>query len=133
MALDFGMPIAVSSSRQAMPAAPAPLTTSLNFLMSRPVSSGALRAPAAAMMAVRRHGNEVALVGVVVDGRGVLRDRVHRHGDARRVGEGQIALRGKRFGRRYFELAGLALGMELKGFLLGKTSLRGFRASAGCH
>ena len=35
-----------------MLAAPAPLTTSLTFLMSRPVSSSALMRPAAAMMAV---------------------------------------------------------------------------------
>ena len=48
----LGMPMAVSSSRQAMPAAPAPLTTSLKVLRSRPVSSSALRSPAAAMMAV---------------------------------------------------------------------------------
>ena len=46
------MPIATSSSMQAMLAAPAPLTTSLNLAMSRPVSSSAFSSPAAAMMAV---------------------------------------------------------------------------------
>ena len=45
-------PIALSSSRQAMPAAPAPLHTSLVVLMSRPVRSSALIKPAAAMIAV---------------------------------------------------------------------------------
>ena len=43
---------ASSSSRQAMPAAPAPLQTSLVSSMSRPVRSSALIRPAAAMIAV---------------------------------------------------------------------------------
>ena len=46
------MPMALSNSRQAMPAAPAPLQTSLVVLMSRPVRSSALIRPAAAMIAV---------------------------------------------------------------------------------
>ena len=48
----LGMPMEASSSMQAMLAAPAPLTTSLNDLISRPVSSSAFMSPAAAMMAV---------------------------------------------------------------------------------
>jgi hypothetical protein len=52
MMLSGVKPIALSSSRQAMPAAPAPLHTSLVDLMSRPVRSSALISPAAAMMAV---------------------------------------------------------------------------------
>ena len=79
--------------------------------------------------AVRDHGDEVALVGVVVGRRRVLRDGVHRHGDARRIGERQVALGGERLGRGDFELAGLALGVELKGFLIGEAGLRGLGAS----
>ena len=45
-------PMALRSSMQAIPAAPAPLATMRTFLMSRPVMSSALIIPAAAMMAV---------------------------------------------------------------------------------
>ncbi len=45
MRLSGAKPIDLSSSRQAMPAAPAPLQTSLVFLMSRPVRSSALSQP----------------------------------------------------------------------------------------
>ena len=83
--------------------------------------------------AVRDHGDEVALVGVVVHRGRVLRDGVHGHGDARRIGERQVALGGERLGRRDFELARLALGVELKGFLIGELGLRGLGASVGRH
>src|SRR6266513_1980176 len=53
-------PIARRSSRQAMPAAPAPLQTSLVVATSRPVSSKALISPAAAMIAENRHVEEFA-------------------------------------------------------------------------
>ena len=75
--------------------------------------------------AVGDDGDEVALVGVVVDARGVLGDRVHGHGDARRVGEREVALGRERLRRRDLELAGLALGVELERFLLGESGLRG--------
>ena len=52
MTLSWRTPIALTSSVQAMPAAPAPLTTSLTSRSERPVSSSALIRPAAAMMAV---------------------------------------------------------------------------------
>ena len=71
--------------------------------------------------AVGDDGDEVALVGVVVGERRVLGDRLHRHGDARRIGERQVALGGQRLGRRDLELAGLALGVELQRFLVGEA------------
>jgi hypothetical protein len=52
MTFSFGMPSALTSSMQAMPAAPAPLQTSLVVLMSRPVRCSALIMPAVAMIAV---------------------------------------------------------------------------------
>jgi hypothetical protein len=48
----LGMPIALSSSRQAMPAEPAPLQTSFTVFMSRPVRSSALITAATVMIAV---------------------------------------------------------------------------------
>ena len=76
--------------------------------------------------AVGDDGDEVALVGVVVGERLVLGDGLHRHGDARRIGERQVALRRQRLGRRDLELAGLALRVELQRFLGGEARLRGF-------
>jgi hypothetical protein len=46
MAFSCGRPIALISSMQAIEAAPAPLTTSLTSLMSRPVRCSALIRPA---------------------------------------------------------------------------------------
>ena len=52
MTLSGEKPIDLTSSMQAMPAAPAPLQTSLADFMSRPVISSALISPAVAMIAV---------------------------------------------------------------------------------
>ena len=49
---DCDVAIDFSNSRQAIPAAPAPLQTSFVLAMSRPVRSNALSSPAEAMMAV---------------------------------------------------------------------------------
>ena len=59
--------------------------------------------------AVGDHGDQVALGGVVVGEAGILGDGQHRHGDARRIGQRQVALGGQRLGRRDLELARLAL------------------------
>ena len=58
---------------------------------------------------------------VFVGERRVLRDRQHRHGDAGRTGEREIALGRQGSGRRDLELSALALGMEQQGFLLGEA------------
>ena len=52
MALSFGRPIAFKSSRHAMPAAPAPFTTTLVFFSFLPVRSKALIIPAVEIIAV---------------------------------------------------------------------------------
>ena len=70
--------------------------------------------------AVGDHGDEIALGGVVVGAALVLGDGQHRHGDARRIGQRQIALRRHRLGGDDFELSGPALAVEQQGFLVGK-------------
>ena len=83
--------------------------------------------------AVRHDRDEVALVGVVVDAGRVFGDRVDGDGHARRVCERQVALRRERLRRGDFQLAGLALGVELERFLLRETGLRSLGASGACH
>ena len=73
--------------------------------------------------AVGDHRHEVALVGVVVGQLRVLGDGLHGHGDARRIGEREVALGGQRLGRHDLELAGLALAVELQR-LLGREARR---------
>jgi hypothetical protein len=74
--------------------------------------------------AVGDDGDEIALGGVVVGAILGLRDRQHRDGDARRVGERQIALGRHRLGGHHFELAGTALAMEQQRFLVGERRSR---------
>ena len=52
IALSFGKPIAFKSSRQAIPAAPAPLTTTFISFIFFPVKSNALMIPAVEIIAV---------------------------------------------------------------------------------
>ena len=59
--------------------------------------------------AVGDHGDEVGARGVVIGAARILRDGQHRHGDARRIGEREVALRRHRHGRDDLELAGTAL------------------------
>ena len=59
--------------------------------------------------AVGDDGDHVAARRVVEGACGVLGDRLHRHGDARRIGERQVALRRHRLGRVDLQLAGPAL------------------------
>ncbi len=62
--------------------------------------------------AVRDHRHHVGARGVVVGGRRVRGDRLHRHGDARRIGERQVPLRRHGLRRHHLELAGAPLGVE---------------------
>ena len=68
--------------------------------------------------AVGDHRHHVALGGVVVGAGRILGDGLHRHGDARRIGERQVALRRHGLGRHDLELAGPALRVELERFLV---------------
>ena len=70
--------------------------------------------------AVGDDGDEIALGRVVVGLALVLGDRQHRHGDAGRIGERQIALGRHRLGGDDFELAGPALAVEQQRFLVGE-------------
>ncbi len=63
--------------------------------------------------------DHVALDGVVVGERGIVGDRLHRHGDAGRIGERQVALRRHRLGGDDLELAGPPARMELQRLLVG--------------
>jgi hypothetical protein len=71
--------------------------------------------------AVGDDGDEIALGRVVVGLGLVLGDGQHRHGDAGRIGERQIALRRHRLGGDHFQFAGAALTMEQQRFLIGKS------------
>ena len=64
-------------------------------------------------------GDHVAARGVVVDGRRVCGDRLHRNRDAGRVGERQIALGRHRLCRHDLELSGPAARVKLKRLLIG--------------
>jgi hypothetical protein len=68
--------------------------------------------------AVRDHRHHVGARRVVVGGRRVLGDRLHRDGDAGRIGEREVPLRRHRLRRDHLELAGPALGVELQGLLI---------------
>ena len=81
--------------------------------------------------AVGDHGDEIALDRVVVGEAFVLGDGEHRHRDAGRIGERQIALRRHRLGRHDFELAGTAPGMKKQRFLVGES--RPIAAGFGGH
>ena len=70
--------------------------------------------------AVGDDGDEVAFGGVVVGVVLVLGDGQHRHRDAGRIGQRQVALRRHRLGGDDFELAGAALAVEQQRFLVGE-------------
>ena len=71
--------------------------------------------------AVGDHRDEIAFGGVVVGAALVFGDGQHRHGDAGRIGERQIALRRHRLGRHDFELARPPLAVKQQSFLIGKS------------
>ena len=71
--------------------------------------------------AVGDDGDEIALHRVVVGAARILGDGEHRHGDARRIGEREVALGRHRLGGDDFQLAGPADAVELQGFLIGES------------
>ena len=85
--------------------------------------------------AIGDHGDEIAFGGVIVGLGLVLGDGQHRHRDARRIGERQVALRRHRLGGDHFELAGAALAVKQQGFLVGESRPVGAAAAAifGSH
>ena len=67
--------------------------------------------------AVGDHRHQIAARGVVVDGVRVLEDGEAGGGDARRIGQRQVARRGQRLGRRDLDLARPAAGVQLQRLL----------------
>jgi len=74
--------------------------------------------------AVGDDGDELALGGVIVGLALILGDRQHRHRDAGRIGEREIALRRHRLGGDDFELARPALAVKQQRFLVGERRPR---------
>ena len=75
--------------------------------------------------AVRNHGDQIALGGVVV---GLVRiggDGQDRHGHARRIGQRQVALGRHRLGRRHGNLARRRDAVEVQRFVVGEGLLFG--------
>ena len=68
--------------------------------------------------AVGDHGNQIALVGVVVGGLGIFGDFQHRLRHARGVGERQVFLGGTGFGGFHREFARLGQAVVIEGFFL---------------
>ena len=77
--------------------------------------------------AVGDDGDHVALGGVVEGFGRVLGDGLHGDGDARRIGEGEVALRGHRLGGDDLQLAGAARGVEVERFLRADGRAGGLR------
>ena len=61
--------------------------------------------------------DEIALAGVIIGVGRILGDRAHRHGDAGRISEAEVALRRHRLGGDDLDLAGPAAGVEFERFL----------------
>jgi hypothetical protein len=70
--------------------------------------------------AVGDDADHVALGGVVVGAARILGDGENRHGDPRRIGERQVALRGHGLRGHDLELAGAAMRVELQRLLIGE-------------
>ena len=70
--------------------------------------------------AVGDDGDEIALGRVVVGEALILGDRQHRHRDAGRIGERQVALRRHRLGGDDLELARPPLAVKKQRFLVGE-------------
>ena len=94
---------------------------------------GAAVAEAEDRGAVRDHRDEVALGGVVEGEVRVLGDRQHRHRDARRIGERQIALRRHRLRRHDLELARPPMRVELQRLLVREGRARAPRRRGVVH
>ncbi len=63
--------------------------------------------------AVRNDSDEIALGRIVIGAGGVFSDCLHRHGNARRIGERQIALRGHGLGGVDLQLARATLRVKV--------------------
>src|SRR3546814_12127082 len=61
--------------------------------------------------AVRYDGDQIALGGIVIGGGGIVGDRLHRHRDAGRIGEGEVALRRHRLRRDDLDFPGAAVAV----------------------
>ena len=70
--------------------------------------------------AIGNDGDHVAFDCVVIGAVRVFGDGTHRHGNARRIGERQIALGGHRFCGNDLELAGLSLRMKTQGLFIAQ-------------
>ena len=73
--------------------------------------------------AIGDDGDEIALGRIIIGGIGIFSDGADRHGDARAIGQRQIALGGHGLCRIDFELSGLSHAMEFKGFFIGNGRL----------
>ena len=69
--------------------------------------------------AVGNDGHQIALGGVVIGGGGILRDLADWYGNARAIGQRQVALGGHRLCGRDFQFARLALLVELQRLFVG--------------
>ena len=83
--------------------------------------------------AVGDYGDEITLGGVIEGAIFVLGDGEHRHRDARRIGQRQIALGCHRLGGDHFELARTALTVKQQRFLIGEGRTRAAAAAFGGH
>ena len=70
--------------------------------------------------AVRDHGDQIALGGVIVGLVRILGDGQDRHGHARRIGQRQVALGRHRLGRRHGDLARRRDAVEIQSLLVGE-------------
>ncbi len=78
--------------------------------------------------AVRDHRHHVGAGGQIEGAGGIFGDRLHRHRNARRIGEREVPLRRHRLRGHHLELAGAPLRVELEGLLVGEG---GTDAAAG--
>ncbi len=83
--------------------------------------------------AVRDDRHHVALGRVVIGPARILVDGLHRHGDAGRIGQRQVALGRHGLRRDDLELAGPTLGMELERFLVRDRAALGSAAFYVVH
>ena len=72
--------------------------------------------------------DEIALGGIIVGRGGIFGDRAHRHGDARRISEAEVALGRHRLGGDDLDLAGPPHRMEFE-----RLGLREFDVAAFAH
>ena len=79
--------------------------------------------------AIGDDGDHIAARGVVIGAVRIVGNGLHRHGNARRIGERQIALCRHGFCRIDFQLARLAACVKAQRFLIGEVFFRIAHAS----